>query len=196
MNTSVQTFRHQIDDYDKQIQDETRRLAADTQAKREESQRNIEAARNAVAAKDGAIKDITDKMRTVDETMDAIKKEGEAKERELGELRKKISNAEQMLARVKESEKNKLVAYGQNIPQLLENIKRTKWLGDEPLGPLGMFVKVKEPEKWAELLRNQMGGVLTAFAVTDARDQKTLKKMLVASGKYVELGIPLSAVLD
>lgn len=158
-------------------------MEADTQAKREESQSNIEAARAAVKAGEAQITTIADGLRAAQDTQESIKQDGEAKDRELSEMKRKIINDQQMLERVKEAEKNKLVAYGTGIPQLLENIKRARWVGDTPLGPLGMFVKVKEPEKWADVLRCQLGNVLTAFAVTDARDQKTLKQMLVASGK-------------
>jgi hypothetical protein len=79
--------------------------------------------------------------------------------------------------------KDALVPYGKNIKQVLEKIKTMRWAGDMPLGPLGLYVKAKDPNRWGEILRNQIGNYLVAFAVTDARDRQQLKNLLVQSGK-------------
>jgi hypothetical protein len=63
-----------------------------------------------------------------------------------------------------------------------------KWHGDVPVGPLGMHVKLKEMA-WADLMRIQLGGLMSAFAVTDARDRPQLKRLLDQTKKCV--GLPL-----
>jgi hypothetical protein len=106
-------------------------------------------------------------------------------EKERDAAQGRIMECEQMIERCVQQEKNSLAAYGRDIKGVLERIEKMRWLGDLPLGPLGVNVKVKEPEKWAELLRGQLGKYLTAFAITDARDRPQLKKVLEQSGKYV-----------
>jgi len=58
-----------------------------------------------------------------------------------------------------------------------------KWHGDVPIGPLGVHVKAREPEKWGEVLRVQLGVYLTTFAVTDARDREGVRRVLGEFGK-------------
>ncbi|KAG7439836.1 P-loop containing nucleoside triphosphate hydrolase protein [Guyanagaster necrorhizus] len=68
------------------------------------------------------------------------------------------------------------------LPQILERIKRMRWKGDLPIGPLGVHVKVHDPQKWAELLRRQLRGFLVAWAVTDGADLFQLRKLLNENG--------------
>jgi hypothetical protein len=88
-----------------------------------------------------------------------------------------------MIQKAKEHEQNNFAPYGKDIKRVLTQIERMKWHGQKPVGPLGVYVKVKDPQKWAPLLRSQLGGYMTAFACTDARDRPQLKRLLHDSGK-------------
>lgn len=183
MDSSLKATNKQIEEYQHQIDEEARRLAVHTQARHEEVQRKLEDARGAVTAAELALKEIIDEKRALTAQCEASKLEGmAADERRVG-LQGKIAECEQMIERCRQREKDALAPYGRNIKGLLESIAGMRWQGDKPLGPLGVHVKAREPEKWGDLLRNQLGSYLTAFAVTDARDRNTLKKLLVESGK-------------
>ncbi|KAG6880564.1 hypothetical protein C0993_005774, partial [Termitomyces sp. T159_Od127] len=93
-------------------------------------------------------------------------------------------NCEGMIQRAKDAEKNSLVPYGNNIKGVLEVIKNEKWVGDRPVGPLGLFVKAKDAAKWGALLRSQLSQYLTAFAVTNNADRGKLNKVLGSFNKY------------
>ena len=67
---------------------------------------------------------------------------------------------------------------------VLAEIGRSKWIGDKPVGPFGMFVKLKDP-RWAEILRNQLGSIMSSFAVTNAKDRSQLSQILQRTGKLV-----------
>jgi chromosome segregation ATPase len=183
IESAMKSFNLQIEGYQKQIEEETRRLEADTQAKREESQRNLNAARSAVDEAQDNVSQIANEMRALFEKTDNLRREGEAKESEVTQLRKKIQDCDQFIARVAQLNNNNLAAYGNDINRLLAEIHKMKWHGDVPLGPLGLHVKVREPEKWADLLRSQLRNLLTAFAVTDSRDRKALSNLLQRSNK-------------
>lgn len=183
MDNSLKATKKQIEEYQQQINEEARRLAVNTQARHDEVQRNLERARDSVSQAEIALQELLDEKRRLSSQCDATKQEGEAAERRRGELQSKIQECEQMIERCKHREMDALAPYGKNIKQLLEKIAGMRWVGDKPLGPLGVHVKARDPEKWGDLLRNQLGSYLTAFAVTDARDRNTLKKLLVDSGK-------------
>lgn len=158
-------------------------MAADTQAKREESQRNLAAARTAVDDAEARVADVNKETRELSETATRLRTEGQNKESEIQQLRKKITDCDAFIHKVAQLERNNLAAYGNDVKALLDEIAHTKWVGEVPVGPLGLFVKVRDPEKWADLLRSQLRGLLTAFAVTDTRDRKTLSALLQRSKK-------------
>lgn len=183
MDTSLKATNLQILGYENQIEEEARRMATHTQAKREESQRKLEQAREAVTTEEIAVRSLGEQKRQAQAQCDASKAEGMATEQEQLTLKKRIQETESMIERCKQHEKNALIPYGKDIKGVLEQVKKMRWVGDAPLGPLGMYVKAKNPEIWGGLLRNQLGAHLTAFAVTDAKDRPQLKRLLEQSGK-------------
>jgi chromosome segregation ATPase len=190
MDTSLKATNQQIENLEKQIAAENLRMAAHSQAKHEETQRRIEEAREAVTAAESALDVLRVQQRDQVAKNEALKVEGMAADRERIRLQENIQGCQAMIDRSIESERNSLIPYGRGIKEVLERIGGMNWVGDTPLGPLGVHVKAKDAKTWGDLLRGQLGGYLTAFAVTDARDRKELKTLLERSGKYVNLPIP------
>ena len=160
-------------------------MAVHTQAKHEETQRRIEAAKDAVTAIEERANSLQLEKRNVSSEADGVEREGREVDRKKTELQNRIQECDQMIQTAKNRENDALIPYGRDIKKVLEAIKKMRWYGDEPLGPLGVNVKAKDPAKWGEILRNQLSSYLTAFAVTDARDRMQLKKLLHDSGKWV-----------
>ena len=158
-------------------------MAVHTQAKHEETQRRIEAARDAVVAIEERTNSLQIERKNVSGEADAVEREGRDIDRKKSELQNRIQECEQMILTAKNREKDALIPYGKDIKKVLETIKKMRWFGEEPLGPLGVHVKARDPMRWGEILRNQLSSYLTAFAVTDARDRVQLKKLLHESGK-------------
>lgn len=183
MSDSFHSAKVTIAEVQRQIDYETQRLASDTQAKRDETRRQVEEANGKLKEAKDALPDILSKLRDADSRAQALKNDGEAKERDLSAARDKVAYDQHMIRQADEQDKDRYVAYGRNMHQLLERIKNQRWQGEMPLGPLGVNVKCREPEQWGELLRKQLSHLLTAFSVTDARDSHVLKSMLKASGK-------------
>ncbi|KAF9018540.1 P-loop containing nucleoside triphosphate hydrolase protein [Hymenopellis radicata] len=182
MDDSFRSTKVTIADIQRQIDFENRRLASDTQAKRDESRRQVDEANERLKAAKDSLPEILQKMREADAKVQEVKQTGEAKEAELKTARESVQHDQHMIRQANDQESDRYVAYGRNMPQLLERIKRQKWYGEMPLGPLGVHVKCKDPEQWGELLRKQLGNMLTAFSVTDPRDNRILKDMLKSSG--------------
>lgn len=109
---------------------------------------------------------------------DSLKTQGMEQDRTLAGLQNSIQECDSMINSARHHDKDALVPYGNNIKQVLEEVHRSRWHGEVPIGPLGTYVKAREPEKWGQILRNQLGSSLVAFAVTDARDREQLSKIL------------------
>ncbi|CAA7262794.1 unnamed protein product [Cyclocybe aegerita] len=182
MNASLTGINNQIEDLSKQIADESRRMAQHSQAKHEETQRRIEECRTEVSQYEKRIDEIIHQRKDFSVQADGIRETGQRADDAIKAVQNNIDNCDRMIENAKQAEKDALVPYGRNLKQVMENINRMKWHGDVPLGPLGTYVKARDPRTWGDLLRNQLVGYLTAFAVTDARDRDALKKLLVQSG--------------
>ena len=179
----MEATNNQIEELSQQIAEESRRMAVHTQAKHEETQRQIEGAKDTVAAIEARSHNLQMERKDVFRQADAVERQGKELDRRKSELQNRIQECDQMINTAKSRENDVLIPYGKNIKKVLEVIKKTRWFGDEPLGPLGVHVKARDPAKWGEILRNQLTSYLTAFAVTDARDRTQLKKLLHESGK-------------
>ncbi|KAI3616349.1 structural maintenance of chromosomes protein 6 [Moniliophthora roreri] len=179
INNDIKGLNVQIEGFEREIAEEKKRLASDTQAKRDEYECKLQSAREAVDKLIEDRKKAAEVIRTLEAESEAIKITGEAKAQELRTLQSQIERCQDMINRCQRAQQDRFSAYGNNIPAVLQRIKTMRWQGDRPLGPLGLHVKCRDPQKWAPLLRNQLGRLLTAFAITDARDHLQLKKVLV-----------------
>ncbi|KAG2065304.1 P-loop containing nucleoside triphosphate hydrolase protein [Suillus decipiens] len=177
MNTSLNSLNDAIKNYTRNIAEEERRLAADTQVKRDELNRKLESARTDVTKADQAHKDFLEAKRQKLTEQEGIKKRGVAAESKKNSAQERVVAAQSMISQCKEKGQNALAPYGRDIKGVLDQIARMRWHGDVPVGPLGMHVKLKDMA-WADLMRIQLGSLMSAFAVTDARDRPQLKRLL------------------
>lgn len=73
------------------------------------------------------------------------------------------------------SQKDKFSPWGNNITHLLANIKAINQWHQEPIGPIGSFVSVKEGySDWRDLINASIGKTLDSFLVCDEHDRRIL----------------------
>ena len=184
MNSSLTALNRSIKEYDEKIAEEARRLEAHTQVKRDEINRRLDTAKQVVAEADRRNKDVIEQKRSKLIEKDEVQSKGQAAEDKRRQLQDRIAECQTMINKCKDQEKNSLAPYGHDIKGVLQSINKVHWHGGTPVGPLGLYVKLKD-QKWGQLLRAQLGNLMTSFACTDARDRPQLKKILDQSKKYV-----------
>ena len=183
MNTSIKAINYRITGLENQIAEETRRMAVNTQARRDETQRKLALAKDDVTRFEDNHQNLIMERKNEGLAADQIKARGGELDQQKAALQRQIMECDNTIKSAQHQAKDALVPYGRGIKQVLEKIQTMRWVGDKPLGPLGLYVKAKDPNRWGEILRNQLGKFLIAFAVTDARDRQQLKNLLVQSGK-------------
>jgi chromosome segregation ATPase len=125
----------------------------------------------------------------------AVRAQGDETDREVQTAKNSVMGLREQIQRCVEQQNNALAPYGKDLKNVLERIGQMQWHGKKPLGPLGVYVKVKD-RTWANLLRNVLGSHMSSFAVTDSRDLLVLKKLLKESGKCVDfLFLPPQALM-
>jgi structural maintenance of chromosomes protein 6 len=182
MDSSLKATKNMITDYETQIASETKKLEVHTQEKREETNRKLEQAKEAVASAEAHLHEICEKKRQKQAGMDSARAEKESAEQAIKAAKTTIDQCNQTIQNFKKQEGDALAKYGQNMRSVLADIGRMKWHG-EVIGPFGMHVKVKEPEKWGDLMRSMLGGAMTSFAITETRDMAQLKELFKRTSK-------------
>lgn len=183
MDDSLKRMNMTIQGYETKIAEETRRLEVNTQGKREETQRKLQQATDRVAEATTRLKALEVEISTSGEQLRTVAADSRTAEEELAAVKVEIQNHEQMIKQCKQQQENIYQPYGNQIKRVLDHIGRLKWHGAPPVGPFGLHVKVRDPQKWATLMRTQIGGAMSSFAITDSRDFPQLKKLLQESGK-------------
>ncbi|EGN98431.1 hypothetical protein SERLA73DRAFT_183436, partial [Serpula lacrymans var. lacrymans S7.3] len=182
MDQGLQSTRRAIAGYEARIAEETRRMEVHTQAKRAETNQQLERAKAKVREADDALSVILEQKRAKINEQSTVKNEGLAAEAVKNTAKDRITECQTMITRCRDQEKNSLAPYGRDIKNVLAQVAKMNWYGDVPVGPLGTFVEVKDPKSWAQVLRSTLGGFMTAWACTDARDRQQLKRLLDQSG--------------
>lgn len=184
MNTNKLAFENTIADYEKRIAVELERAYAHSQGKQEQMGRALAQSKEKYQSATDRLKELQDQRKLKLEEMREAEKLGKDVERECSEAKRAVQTAEEMIRQTQQKSNDNLAPFGQNIQQVIKTLSSMRWHGDTPIGPLGLYVKVKDP-RWAEILRTQLGRQLCSFAITDGRDRATLKQVLTKSGKLV-----------
>jgi hypothetical protein len=183
MNANLESVRRTIVDFDQQIKRETEKLAQNAQAKRVMLQDQLSRIRDQIEKHGQNVAQIQAKRQELESLKQSAQEQGMELEGKQKEMMRQITNFEQMIVNCDKAEKDSLLPYGKNIQGVVDQINGMRWYGNKPLGPLGTFVKAKDPQTWGDVLRNQLGKQLTAFAITDARDRHPLKQLLSQTQK-------------
>ena len=71
---------------------------------------------------------------------------------------------------------NKLNAFGNYMVNLVNEIKKSKRFRQKPIGPLGLFIKLKEgtPQDVQKCLEHETSGIMTSFLVSCNEDRQEL----------------------
>jgi chromosome segregation ATPase len=184
IDQEIATGKKSIANLDRQIEEEARRMETHTNEKREKARAKLDQAKSDWEAKDAELKKLEAEMRTSDEESQKAENEGRGLDDEVRQAEGEVANCRQQIVNCDNQAKSSFAPYGNNIPEIIEQTKKMKWHGNLPVGPLGVYVKLKDP-KWATTMRLQLGNLMTSWAVTDARDRQPLKQLLDKGGKLV-----------
>jgi hypothetical protein len=79
------------------------------------------------------------------------------------------------LRRLQESQgSGPLGAYGKGLDHVMREINKRQWVGAKPIGPLGLYVKLRDPS-WRTVVEANLGQTLSSFGVTRGEDVRTLR---------------------
>lgn len=108
----------------------------------------------------------------LNERKDGLQSKGRYKQEEISQIESKIRSLES-------HDSQYMSVFGPNIHRLLKAIRNDTGFKDQPIGPIGMHIRLKRPE-WSPILETFFGGTLDAFAVTNKDDQRRLQNIILS----------------
>ncbi|KAF9649912.1 P-loop containing nucleoside triphosphate hydrolase protein [Thelephora ganbajun] len=192
INGNIKTEKANIRAVERQIEAETKRTATHTTERRERARAKLEDAKKAIESAEARLKSLEDQAREKEAAANDVRREGEDFQASRDRARNRVQECEAQIKVARDSEKNALAPYGTGMEAVIREVQNMRWHGQRPLGPLGRFVKLKDPQ-WADVLRVNLSGTMVSWAVTDARDRAPLKALLERYGNRNVL-IIISAV--
>ena len=164
---------------------EKARIAEFSQAKQDELGQRLQQATLDVQNAETELKQAEALILNKKSEASGLQKQGEEIDREIQTAKNSVMGLREQIQRCVDQQNNSLAPYGRNLKNVVERIGNMRWHGQKPLGPLGVYVKVKD-RVWSDLLRVILGSHMSSFAVTDGRDLPVLKRLLSESGKCVD----------
>lgn len=180
----MKTTRFTIENFERRIADENARAAHNSLAKRQERESKLEEVKEAILRLEAEHGAAVQAEREASSAVDELRSAGEASMATKDTLQKQVLNLETQINRCKLQKKNTLAVYGNNMDVVLKEINGKRWRGEMPIGPLGQYVKLRDM-RYADIIRINLGGVMSSFAVTDAQDRRQLKEILEKHKKLV-----------
>lgn len=159
-------------------------MAIHTDERRERARAQLEEAKNAVEAAEAKLRSLETQMREKADAANNARREEADFQATRAQAKSRIVECENQIKMIKDSEKNALAPYGSGMESVLREIQKTRWHGQQPVGPLGRFVKLKDP-RWTDVLRVNLSNPMLSWAITDGRDRPPLKALLERYGKCV-----------
>ncbi|KAH9049872.1 P-loop containing nucleoside triphosphate hydrolase protein [Lactarius hengduanensis] len=181
ISDNLSNTKSAIQKMESRLEVEKARLAEYSRSKQDELNQRLQDAILCVQAAEADLKQSTELIRDKGEEADLLRRQGDGVESEIQTARNAVMGLQEQIQRCTEQQNNSLAPYGRDIKKVLERIGGTRWHGQKPLGPIGIYVKAKD-RVWTSLLRNILGGHMASFVVTDGRDLPVLKKLLRESG--------------
>ncbi|KAI9349755.1 hypothetical protein BDR26DRAFT_891806 [Obelidium mucronatum] len=160
------------------IDQETRKLGGLDRDARERKVAEIERLREEKAAAGNRALQITEELETLDASKLAVEGRISHLREQISRLKHSIESEGTLCRQMEQSNYDRITAYGNNMPHVLREIEAIKqqrgWKGDTPLGPLGIFIKLKEPE-FKKTIEAVLGPLLRSFVVDTVEDRDQLR---------------------
>ncbi|PCH39760.1 nucleoside triphosphate hydrolase protein [Wolfiporia cocos MD-104 SS10] len=178
MDQSIKNIKQQIEGLQERIQTEQARILEDTQFKRDETSRQLEEAKHNFAEAEQQLQTLQEEKAQKIAEIKEVEQRGKALQQQREGIKSRVDQCQNMVQRCLDTEKSQLAPFGRDMDKVLAEIQRANWYGNKPVGPIGMYVKLRDAHTWAPLMRVQLGNFMSAFALTDARDRSTLDRIL------------------
>ncbi|KAK8098656.1 uncharacterized protein PG998_014142 [Apiospora kogelbergensis] len=166
-----------VDNMKAKIQEEERQLEEVNGGAAAEAERAVDEANKAQRNADDELKTHKEAESKLRDDMVEAEHQVEQASKLVDQKRKEVNAAEGRLRHLSQSRIDPLAGYEPQMAQLLRSINNDGGFQDQPIGPIGLHIKLKKPD-WTLILEKVLNDPLNGFIVTNPQDQKRLTSHL------------------
>ncbi|KAJ2550115.1 Structural maintenance of chromosomes protein 6 [Coemansia sp. RSA 1933] len=181
MNSEARSTRERMEALNKQIETERARLEDTGQEGTERIEVAIEALKESIEGENATIEELQMQQREYETLVSEHRETKSAKDREVHRLKADEREARTNVESLKSQTSNRLSAFGKGVPEALALIEKKRWQSTRPIGPLGMYVKLRKKE-WSDIIETTLDKTLNAFLVTSHADRTQLDSIFHTVG--------------
>ena len=149
------------------------RMFSEIEAARQE----VSSAEASLEANEQEVPDLENKRQAAEEAVNAL-------DIHLGAKRKEIDESRKRLHSLNSDRGNVMAGYDPKMPRLIQTIQNDKGFREQPVGPIGLHIKLLNPA-WSALLESTLGNSLNGFIVTSKADQMRLSDIMRRQGVHM-----------
>ncbi|KAJ2801456.1 Structural maintenance of chromosomes protein 6, partial [Coemansia furcata] len=195
MNMEARSTRERISSLTAEIATERARLESKDQAGKEKLRLAITALEDNIKEEEARIADLQAEQQEFEERSSVLRETKVGCHREVDKNRDLVTRTRTGLEEMMRSTSNRLNAFGQGVIEALDMIDRAKWKDSKPIGPIGRFVKLRNP-KWARIIETTLDKSLNSFLVESYADRTALDAIFRRCGCQSRIVICKSELFD
>lgn len=172
-NATISRMRATLEEQEQQLADEKKKLDRDIKAEQQPIIDNI-------ALLNDEISKIDSNQRKANHDLEDLEEKNRETVDKLHAVRDKMSGADAAAQGIKDqintlnrAKGNSLFAFGQRMPEFIRALEQERSWRDKPVGPVGIFMKLKQP-RYSAVLEAFFAHHLNAFVVTNEQDRALL----------------------
>ncbi|KAJ2016071.1 Structural maintenance of chromosomes protein 6 [Coemansia sp. S680] len=173
MNMEARSTRERISSLTAEIATERARMESKDQAGKEKLRLAITALEDNIKEEEARIADLQAEQKTFEERSSVLRETKVGCHREADKCRDLVTQTRAGLEEMMRSTSNRLNAFGRGVVEALDMIDRAQWRNSKPIGPIGRFVKLRNP-KFSRIIETTLDKTLDAFLVESHADRVTL----------------------
>ncbi|RKP07454.1 hypothetical protein THASP1DRAFT_17035 [Thamnocephalis sphaerospora] len=177
MNSNIRRLRATVEEHQRRIEEETVKLHQDNRARHDEINAQIDDIRQQIAKQQEQAKmhgeneqNAIRRIKELEDALTAAKENTDQAERDGNRI-------DQLVRQLHEQQQDRLKAFGTMMPDVLRAIQREQGWDEQPIGPIGNYIKLRNPV-WADTLESLIGKALSDFIVTNHADKARLIRIL------------------
>ncbi|KAG0647172.1 DNA repair rad18 [Hyphodiscus hymeniophilus] len=177
IGTSMKDAEKRVTGYEDQITKEKQRIEDANGGAHSRRLADLEKAKQAVSDAKQRLDDseaegprLSEKLKVAEDELKKAEAAVKFKQSEIDECRTGLST-------LRRTQPNVMDGYDEKMPRLLQAIQNDRSFHEQPVGPLGMHIKLLKP-MWSQTIEASLTNALNAFIVTSKADQVKLSSIL------------------
>ncbi|KAJ1864300.1 Structural maintenance of chromosomes protein 6 [Coemansia sp. RSA 989] len=170
INAEARSTRERIEALKKEIAVERERLVDKGSAGRERLKKTIQDLEDSIADQEAELSKLQEQQKALEDQSLELHETEKERKADVVRAQQQVEHVKSGLQDLMNQTSDQMSAFGRGVKEALVEIKRTKWQGMTPIGPIGKFVKLRD-RKWSLIIETTLDKTLNSFLVDSHADR-------------------------